>query len=364
MTTSNCQENQSDMIVEVCEPHPLTSEEKSALFPCLQQRGLSPDMLDIITNIPHRTRIVKVMSDKGDLLGLTSVLLTPSIFMKHCYGQGNHIGTNNTFFFAGEDRKARVLSAMFKKLIELRPFGLYIGFVDDDIAEDFRSALDEVPHVVADKVMEAGSISTKDPGTEQALFEEHRHLSRQVHRFRNKGGTVHFHEGPVREELADDFVACCLDSYRKNMHPGASIDVDAYGDHVRNFIMTFPSALHIYAKLNNRVVGVQIFIRHERHLELTEGGFLSQTYHAYENIIVASVRYAVEHGLDRVNYGLILNQPKDRLMDKDTRKPVFLVMFSRDAVDPASLDDYRYKAHERFPTLYWRERSAFPNLPL
>jgi len=352
------------MIVEVCDAEPLTAEEKAALGPCIQERGLSLHMLDIITNIPQRTRILKVRSNEGELVGLTSVLLTPAIFMKHCFGQGNHIGTNNTFFFNGREARAEVLSAMFRRLVELRPFGYYIGFIDDDTAADFRSALDEVPHVVADRVMETGSISTADPGAEQALFREHKHLSRQVHRFANKGGTVHLHEGPVREGLAGEFVACCLDSYRRNLHPGASIDVDAYGEHVRGFITIFPAAVHIYARLDDRVVGVQVFIRHERHLELTEGGFLSQTYHAYENIVVASVRYAVEKGLDRVSYGLILNPPKERLMDKDGRRPVFLVMFFRDAPEPASLDEHRLRAHERFPMLYWKERSAFRALPL
>ena len=188
--------NNSDMIVELCEPHPLTAEEKSALAPFLQQSGLNLDILDIITNIPGRTRIVKVKSDQGDLLGLTSILITPAIIMKHCFGQGNHIGTNNTFFFAGEGRKTEVLSSIFKKLVDLRPTGLYIGLVDEDIATDFRSALDEVPHVVADRVMEAGSISI-NPGAEKALFEKHKHLSRQVNRFSNKGGIIHVHEGPV-----------------------------------------------------------------------------------------------------------------------------------------------------------------------
>ena len=364
MMLINSHENQDDITVELCDPEPLTPAEKSALTPCLLARDLNPGMLDIITSIPRRTRILKARSDNGDLLGLTSILLTHSIFMKHCYGQGNHIGTNNTFFFTEKAPRTRVLSAIFKKFIELRPFGQYIGFIDDDMTDDFRSALEEVPHVVADRVLETGSISTADPSAEQTLLKEHRHLSRQVHRFRNKGGTVHFHEGIVGEELAGDFVACCLDSYHKNVHPGTPIDVDAYGDHVRNFILTFPAALYIYARLNERVVGVQIFIRYQRHLELTEGGFLSQTYHAYENIILASVRYAAEQGLDRVSYGLILNQPKDRLMDKDTRKPVFLVLFFRDKPDPATLDDYRYHAHERFPMLYWRERTAFPSLPL
>ena len=178
MTSKNYQENQDDIIVELCDPEPLTPAEKSALTPCLLERDLTPDMLDIITSIPRRTRILKVRSGNGELLGLTSILLTPTIFMKHCYGQGNHIGTNNTFFFTEKAPRTRVLSAIFRKFIELRPFGQYIGFIDDDIAADFKSALEAVPHVVADRVLETGSISTRDPSAEQALLKEHSHLSR------------------------------------------------------------------------------------------------------------------------------------------------------------------------------------------
>ncbi|MBN1294778.1 MAG: hypothetical protein JXB48_23280 [Candidatus Latescibacteria bacterium] len=322
------------------------------------------DLLDIITNIPNRTRIVKAYSDAGELLGLTGVLLTPQMFMKHCYGHGNHIGTNNTFFFSKNANKSEVLLAIFRHLTEIRPVGHYIGFIEDDIADDFRNALERVPHVVAEKVMETGFISTADPQVESRLLKEHEHLSRQINRFRNKGGTVHIQNGFVDNELADDFVACCLDSYRKNQHPGSDIDVDLYGEHVRKFINTFPSAVYIYAKLNDKVVGVQIFIKHENYLELTEGGFLSDTYHAYENIIIASVRYAAELGLDRVSYGLILNQTKDRLMDQNSRKPVFMVMFFRNEVDPASLNMYKYGAHQRFPMLRWKDRNEFSKLAL
>ena len=69
-------------------------------------------MLDIITNIPHRTSIVKARSSSGELLALTSVLSTPSIFMKHCFGEGNHIGTNNTIFFAETNRRAEIFAAI------------------------------------------------------------------------------------------------------------------------------------------------------------------------------------------------------------------------------------------------------------
>jgi len=168
------------------------------------------------------------------------------------------------------------------------------------------------------------------------------------------------------EGLADRFAACCKDSYGRHGHPGQTIDVGRYGDYVRDFLTTFPGALHVYATVGDQVVGAQTFIRHDRRLELTEGGFsaTSKTYHAYENIIVASARYAVENGLEKVSYGLVSNPAKDRLMDPATRTPVFLVMFLRSRLAAVLCRRYRHKAHERFPMPYWRDRSRFDDLPL
>jgi hypothetical protein len=345
----------------VCEPTPLTAEEKTVFSPYLKNQGLSPDFLDIITNIPNRTRVLKVWSKDRKLLGITTVLLTPTVFMKHCFGQGNHIGTNNTFFFAENDCKSEVLNAIFRKLLELRQSGLYIGFIDDNLIYEFKRALDGISYHVASKVMEAGSIATNNSDAAKTLLEKHSHLSRQINRFRNKGGEIFLHEGIVKDELSDAFVKCCKSSYLKNPHPGAPINVEAYGEHVKNFIENYPSTLHIYAKLNGQVVGVQIFIKHKNYLELTEGGFLTDTYHAYENIILASVQYAAEHNFERVSYGLVLNQTKDRLLDKNTRKPIYLITMGA-AMHPNASGHMDPKA--QFPQLYWKERSTFPESPL
>ena len=344
--------------VEVRDALPLSAAEKAALMPCLLEMGLSPCLLDIIANIPQRTRLVKAYGADGRLLGLTSILLTPVIFMKHCYGYGNHIGTNSPFLFTPGVDRAQVLAAIFRKLLELRPGGHYVGFIDPALAQDFNTALESVPHIVADRIMESGSISTLDPDIERVMLTRHSHLSRQIHRFRNKGGSVHITEGPPDDTLADSFVACCLDSYRKNIHPGMPIDIDAYGGHVRKFISSTPKALYIHACLDGQVVGVQIFLRHQHHLELTEGGFFSQTCHAYENIIMASLRYAVDNGLEKVSYGLILNPNKERLLDADTRVPVYLIIFFREDPPPPARAQMRALAHERFPMLVWKERGA------
>ena len=80
---------------------PLSAEEKSLLAPCLHARGLSLDLLDLLTNVPEKTRLLKVYSDSGQLVGLSNVLVATSVFMKHCFGPGNHLGTNTKFFFEG-----------------------------------------------------------------------------------------------------------------------------------------------------------------------------------------------------------------------------------------------------------------------
>ena len=54
----------SDIAVEIGPPIPLTAREKAVFAPCLKQRGLTMGMLDIMTNIPHRTCIVKARSSR------------------------------------------------------------------------------------------------------------------------------------------------------------------------------------------------------------------------------------------------------------------------------------------------------------
>lgn len=352
--------------VDICPPEAITAEEKAVLEPGLEKRGLTSGLLDAITNIPNRTNVVKARDGGGRLLGLTTVLLTPRIFMKHCFGHGNHIGTNNTFFFAEDACKSDVLAAILKKLLSTRFCGYYVGFVEDDYAVDFREAIGRVPGVVGHRIMEAGCISTRNPLVEQQFLAEHKHLSRQVHRFANKGGKVDVCSGPVGRSLAGEFAECCSDSYSRHTHPGKPINIQSYTRYVCEFMSTFPDAVHFYASMQGRVVGVQTFIRHRRFLELTEGGFLAdaQNYHAYENIMMAALRYARDNSLDRVSYGLIANPAKDRLMDKSSRSPIFLVMFFRHKLAAALFKPYRYRIHARFPMLYWKDRAGFGELPL
>ncbi len=336
---------------------PLSEEEKKLLAPCLIERGLSLDLLELLVNVPERTRLIKVYSDSGRLLGLTNVLVTPSLFMKHAFGPGNHLGTNTTFFFTQKDQRAEILKALFKKLLESFPFGYYVGFIDPEVISDFSQFLKKVPHVVAQKVLEAGSISVSGKGASKDFLARHKHLRRHVKIFEKAGGKIEIHTGDLSPQLAHEIVTCCLHSYRKNIHPGVPIDISSYGEEIYDFLVHYKRSVVIATRCKERLTGVQIFLRHTHHLELTEGGFLPENFKASENIVLASVRFCEENQLERVSYGLVLNETKDRLMDQENRQPLYLVMFFAQEPEASQKEAYELHAHERFSRLFWKNSS-------
>jgi len=253
---------------------------------------------------------------------------------------------------------------MFRTLLRERSFGTYVGRVDPELVSPLSQALAAVPHLVGARLLEAGGIAVAGARDERFLLERHDHLRRQLHRFRNKGGVVEVHEGVLPAPVAVELVECCSHSYQRHAHPGRPIDVSGYTGQVHGFATSFPAAVHFCARLDGKLVGIQSFVRHPRHLELSEGGFLAQTYHAYEAIMVESVRWAIDHRLERVSYGLVNNPAKDRLMDPPPRPPIFLVMLFRSRLGAALAKPYRWFAHRRLRLPYWRPRSAFGELPL
>jgi hypothetical protein len=355
---------EQELVAELGPAAPLSDREKAVLAPGLLRRGLTPALLDVMHTIPGRTRILKVRDQDGALLGACSVLLTPRLFMKHCFGEGNHIGSNSSFFFGPGADQGAVLTAMLQALLRERSFGTYVGIVDAALVAPMQQALVAVPHLVGARLLEAGGIAVAGARDEGFLLERHNHLRRQLHRFRNRGGVVEVHEGALPASVAGELVECCAHSYQRHAHPGRPIDVAGYTGQVHAFATSFQSAVHFCARLDGKLVGIQSFVRHPRHLELSEGGFLAQTYHAYEAIMVASVRWAAGRGLERVNYGLINNPAKDRLMDPQPRAPIFLVMLFRSRLAAALAAPYRWFAHRRLRLPYWRPRSAFAELAL
>ena len=92
--------------------------------------------------------------------------------------------------------------------------------------------------------------------------------------------------------------------------------------------------LHVIVRAEGAIAGFHTFLVSGECLGGVLGGFnreVARNQFAYERVILASLEYALAHGLRRVNYSLIDNQTKLRLID--TRVPCSLYFYSRNPLN-------------------------------
>ncbi len=144
-------------------------------------------------------------------------------------------------------------------------------------------------------------------------------LSRKRKKFANKGGEIKIVQGSLPENLR----TAALDGFQ-------SLEIMIRTPYQDNYLsmadavmmLDSPEMVHIVALLDGEYAGHQSFCRSGNALHCQAGAFdrrRTSTYHAYENIIVTSVEYALEHGLDCIDYGPALNETKKKMMTRFIR---------------------------------------------
>ena len=191
-----------------------------------------------------------------------------------------------------------------------------------------RASLANVPHRLYSTSYRCGYINTRGMSDAQDFLARHRCLRRHLKKFAKAGGAVYIKEGPLDPELAEQFSECVITTYRHHAGKKAKYFENYAANTCLNFYMNCEDAVHFYTEEDGLITGCQTFVRHGDYLELSEGGFHRDrnTHHAYDAIIAETVEYAIQHGLKKVSYGMILNQTKDRYMEKADREPVYLLI--------------------------------------
>lgn len=91
-----------------------------------------------------------------------------------------------------------------------------------------------------------------------------------------------------------------------------------------------PSIIHFLARLEGTVVGYHSYLKSGTRLQCLSGGFdrtRQSNYHAYENILLETMRYAEAEGLRQVAFGPVSNPSKAALMPRAV--PFVLRFYSR-----------------------------------
>lgn len=144
----------------------------------------------------------------------------------------------------------------------------------------------------------------------------HNNLKRKVGEFRSKGGRIEVVHGALDTgtvERCRAFVSATLDKSLVY-----SPFQDCFDGVVRATCgIDSENMVHFLAHLDGAFVGYHTFVRSAGRLRMVHGAFdrrLRTTRHAYENLILDTVRYALAGGLRTVHFGPIFNETKRRMM--------------------------------------------------
>jgi hypothetical protein len=168
-------------------------------------------------------------------------------------------------------------------------------------------------------------------------LDEHRNLKKNLKRRRGTAITE-IQQGPISnidKDQIKDCLECSIGASRVNTPSQSFFEDNIFESEVFNS----NKYLHILIRIDDRIAGFHTFQVSGSNMGGVLGGFdrdYSQKHFVYERVIVASLDYAIENGIDRVNYSLIDNHTKLRLVN--TLEPCGLYFYSRNPVNRKVFD--------------------------
>ena len=171
-----------------------------------------------------------------------------------------------------------------------------------------------------------GAISLEGMRSIDDYIVNHNNLKRKLRKFEKDGGTIEVHKGDFDKETLELVQKCFLSTIEK------SVIRTPFQDHFPTMVLQTcclksDRMIHFIARLNGQFLGYHTFIQTGKSLRMIHGAFdrtLKTTQHSYENIITAAADYAIKQKLEIVHFGPIMNETKNRLMNRSFQANIYL----------------------------------------
>lgn len=152
----------------------------------------------------------------------------------------------------------------------------------------------------------------------QDYLAQHKNLKKKIRKFSKEGGRVERIEGRLNDHDRMMVEHCIYTSSKKSIFslPYQDIYPEMCG---RSTEIEDRRFIHFICRSDNEFFGYHSFLRCDTHLRCMHGAFnrdLRTTFHAYENMIYNVVEYGIEHQLNRIYFGPVLNETKRRMMNE------------------------------------------------
>ncbi len=163
-----------------------------------------------------------------------------------------------------------------------------------------------------------GAVSLHGMHARVDFMGQHHRLRRKVQCFTQQGGEIEVVCGAMTVEALQAVRRCIDATVRESIiyTPFQDIFTEAALSACQ---LDSIQMVHAVARLHGEIVGYHTFVRSGRGLHMLHGAFdrgCSDLHHCYENVILAAVEYALEHQLECVHFGPILNETKRRMMNQ------------------------------------------------
>jgi predicted N-acyltransferase len=180
------------------------------------------------------------------------------------------------------------------------------------------SILPALPHAVID---------TSQMNEIDDYLKDYKNIKRKMRVLKNKGGEIAIQENTLGNEDIVAVKKCFLSTADK------SVFYLPYQDIYLNAAVTvskfsLEKVLYFIVKLNGDIIGYQAAIWTGKHLNALHGAFdrsRSSNYHAYDILFVKMAEFAIEHKLNSVDFGAVVNETKKRMVNKTVEMSYFLM---------------------------------------
>ena len=161
-----------------------------------------------------------------------------------------------------------------------------------------------------------GIIDMKEVTDYKNYISLHKNIKKKLRHFRNKGGRIDIVRGRLPEKDIE-LVGKCVESTSKR-----SVFKLPYQENYARMCkasaaMEDENVIHFICKTESDFLGYHSFLDFGKQLRCINGAFnreLKTTHHAYENMIARVVEYASSKGIEKIYFGPVLNETKQRMM--------------------------------------------------
>jgi hypothetical protein len=338
----------------------LTPQEKVLFSPRLAQQGMAPNVWDLFGEWVERSTdnveffYLKV-HDGSELVGLGLFLRIRPYDLRTSYARLRRSVWWSKLAAGVSVLSGNCLYVSFRNLFTsnlTRPFFGRAAEVEDEVLvamagwlkeQDDADMVSIVDTSIHDELYRRAGF-TSFPTSSEAYFDVtqyedisqylagHRSLRKNLARRKDRVHTE-IATGPVSAKDREQVKACvgCSVRLSKVNNPCQQF----FEDHIFDTdVFNTDQYVHIRIRVDGRIAGFHIFQVCGRHMGGVLGGFnreYTRNNFVYERVIVASLRYAIDQGLEQVHYSLVDNHTKQRLVP--SREPCGVYFFSSNAMN-------------------------------